>query len=183
MEAFKSTTMSEKNTSATVSIGDTVYHLTFKLDNPELWWPVGHGKQPLYEATVQLEEGDNVLQSRRTRFGIRKVELVRRPLKSASGETFFLRINSRPIFCVGTNWIPCHSLPALATKELYDKNLKYAVDNNNNMIRIWGGGIYEHNAFYDYCDENGLMVWHDMMFACGIYPEDNWFHKSVSERA
>ena len=153
----------------------------FKLDNPDLWWPAGHGEQPLYEAKVELTNGTEVVHTKTVKFGIRKVALVQRSLKSAEGTTFFFRINDRPIFCVGTNWIPCHSLPALATPDLYEKNLSYAIKNNNNMIRIWGGGIYEHDAFYEYCDKHGLMVWHDMMFACGIYPEDDWFHKSVSQ--
>ena len=156
----------------------SIYH---KLDKPDLWWPAGHGHQPLYEAKVELTNGTDVVHTRTVKFGIRKVELVRKPLKCAGGESFFFRINNRPIFCVGTNWIPCHSLPALATPELYEKNLSYAIENNNNMIRIWGGGIYEHDAFYEYCDKNGLVVWHDMMFACGIYPEHDWFHESVTQ--
>ena len=155
--------------------------ITFEFDNPDLWWPAGHGSPLLYDATVSLMQEGNIIDAKKTKFGIRKIELVRRPLKTAGGETFFFRINNRSIFCLGTNWIPCHSLPALASPELYEKNLNYAVENNNNMLRIWGGGIYEHDAFYDFCDENGLMVWHDMMFACGIYPVDDWFHQSVTE--
>ena len=166
---------------STLSNDQSVCRLSFKLDKPELWWPAGHGAQPLYQAEVELKAGDAVVQTRTIKFGVRKVELVRRSLKSAQGETFFFRINNRPSFCVGTNWIPCHSLPALATPDLHENNLNYAIENNNNMIRIWGGGIYEHDAFYEYCDEKGLMVWHDMMFACGIYPDEEWFHKSVTE--
>jgi beta-mannosidase len=166
--------------SSTVTPGQSLVRLRFDIDEPKLWWPAGHGEHPMHEATVHLKLEDAVLQTKTIQFGIRKVELVRRPLKSAEGETFFIRINNRPIFCVGTNWIPCHSLPAVAMPKLYEKNLKYAIENNNNMIRIWGGGIYEHDAFYEYCDRHGLMVWHDMMFACGIYPEDNEFHRSVT---
>lgn len=155
--------------------------VSFRLDNPDLWWPAGHGEQPLYEAEVELKGEIDVIQSKTIIFGLRKVELVRRPLKCAKGETFFFRINNRPIFCVGTNWVPCHSLPALAAPDLYEKNLSHAIEHNSNMIRIWGGGLYEHDAFYEYCDKHGLMVWHDMMFACGIYPENDWFHESVTE--
>lgn len=173
---------SNVGTSTTASSkDDKTSHLSFTIDKPDLWWPVGHGNQPLYEATVQLNSGGGTMQTTNLRFGIRKVELVRRPLKSVKGETFFFRINNRPIFCHGTNWIPCHSLPAMGTPEMYERNLKYALEDNNNMIRIWGGGIYEHDAFYNYCDEHGIMIWHDMMFACGIYPIDDSFHDSVTE--
>lgn len=157
------------------------YNMLFKIERPRLWWPLGHGPQHLYEATVRLLDGETELHCVKVKYGVRKVELVRRHLKGVEGETFFFRINNRPIFCVGTNWIPCHSLPALNSHELYEENLKYAVEGNNNMIRIWGGGIYENDEFYEYCDEKGLMVWHDMMFACGIYPVDESFHKSVKE--
>lgn len=179
--AIKHDATSRQSETTNLAQNQNVARLKFQLDKPELWWPVRHGAQPLYEAVVELKAGNAVLQTRHIKFGIRKVELVRRSLKSGPGETFFFRMNNRPIFCCGTNWIPCHSLPALATPELYEQNLKYVVENNNNMIRIWGGGIYEHDAFYEYCDEKGLMVWHDMMFACGIYPEEEWFHKSVTD--
>lgn len=150
----------EKELRLELSDDKVVYVAELDLDNPELWWPAGHGKQPLYEASAALIYESQRLQIQTTSFGIRRVELVQRPLKSDDGETFFFRINNRSVFCVGTNWIPCHSLPALITPELYEKNLSYAVENNNNMIRIWGGGLYEGDAFYDYCDKHGLMVWY-----------------------
>lgn len=167
--------------SSTTEANESHYEVARHIDNAKLWWPAGHGPQPLYTATVNLVSSGNVIHSKSVRFGLRKVELVQDPLQTDSGTTFYFRINDRPIFCVGTNWVPCHSLPAVIPNELYKKWIDLAVENNNNMIRIWGGGIYEHDFFYDYCDEKGIMLWHDMMFACGIYPMDDFFHTSCSE--
>ena len=162
--------LSPYQTSLTVSL---------KVTDPELWWPVGNGAQPLYTADLQLKHDHDTSDSKSTRFGIRRVELVQKSLKE--GKSFFFRINNKPIFCVGTNWVPSHSLPPCVTPELYKRWLDLALENNNNMIRVWGGGVYEDDAFYDYCDEKGIMLWHDFMFACGLYPTTPSFHSSVSQ--
>ena len=165
--------------SVATKASQTLYETKVTVESPSLWWPIGYGKQSLYSVSATLKRGDRFLDQQKQRVGVRKIELIQRPLSSAEGETFFFRVNNQPIFCMGTNWVPCHTQPALMTPELYRQNLKRAVENNNNMIRIWGGGVYEGDEFYRYCDEQGLMVWQDLMFACGIYPTDEAFHRSV----
>lgn len=157
----------------------TVYERKVSIHLPVLWWPVGHGAQKLYAIRAQLHQSGRIVDTMRQQFGIRKVELIQYPLKSDEGTTFYFRINGRPIFCKGTNWVPPLSIYPRVTRELYRKWLDLALENNNNMIRVWGGGMYEDDAFYDYCDEKGIMIWHDMMFACGIYPLTDSFHDSV----
>lgn len=167
--------------SITTRASQSLYNTNVKIESPNLWWPIGYGSQSLYSVSATLQGESYVVDRRELQVGIRKIELVQRPLSSTAGETFFFRVNNQPIFCMGTNWIPCHTQPALMTPELYRQNLKYAIENNNNMIRVWGGGIYEGDEFYNYCDKHGLMVWQDMMFACGIYPTDEAFHRSVEQ--
>jgi len=132
---------------------------------PELWWPVGQGAQPLYDLTVTAGTAVN---SRK--IGLRTLELVTE--KDDIGLGFKFRVNGRDVFCKGANWIPADALAGRITPEKTRDLLQSAVDANMNMIRIWGGGRYEDTWFYDLCDELGLMVWQDFMFACNLYPSD-----------
>ena len=135
------------------------------LRNPQLWWPAGYGKQPLY--TVLFTVGDDTF---RRRIGLRTVEVVNQRDNHGTSMTF--RINGRDIFCKGANWIPCDAFANRQTRERYSDLLHAAVDANMNMIRLWGGGQFEAGSFYDLCDELGLMIWHDYMFSCSLYPVD-----------
>jgi beta-mannosidase len=139
---------------------------------PDLWWPAGHGAQPLHEAVVSIP-GDRMIR----RIGFRTVEIVNRP--DAGGMSMGVRVNGRDIFARGANWIPADALPARITPERIRRLLAEAVAANMNMIRVWGGGFYEFDAFYDACDELGLMVWQDMMFACSQYPSTPEFLAKV----
>jgi beta-mannosidase len=149
------------------------------LRNPELWWPAGCGAQPLYTlASYLVPEGvtsreaaeRNALDRRVTRIGLRRVRLVREP--DAAGESFEFEVNGRRIWSVGANWIPDHSFPSLVTRERLRDQLGRARDMNMNMLRVWGGGLYESDDFYELCDELGLLVWQDFPYACQYYPED-----------
>ena len=152
----------------------------FTIRDPSLWWPAGQGEQPLYTAKVNILRKDGVLlQEHSTSFGIRQVKLIQRPLKNAPGETFFFEINGRPIYICGTNWVPSHNQTPKVTEEDYYKWIDWAKRNNNNMIRIWGGGYFEHDAFYEACDKAGILIWHDFMTACGVYPTPPWVLESV----
>jgi beta-mannosidase len=145
---------------------------TFHMAKPELWWPAGQGAQPLQDLTVTL--GD-VVATRR--IGLRKIELITE--KDAAGLGFKFRVNGRDIFAKGANWIPADALAGRITPEKTRDLLQSAVDAHMNMIRVWGGGRYEADWFYDLCDELGLMVWHDFMFSCNIYPSDDAFLAEV----
>lgn len=147
----------------------TIKDLTLTLAQPARWWPAGQGAQPLYTVTVELlAPAGNVADTWSRRVGLRTIELVRE--KDAAGESFYFRVNGRPIFAKGANWIPDHAFVNACTPETYRDRLQSAVDANMNMVRVWGGGVYEHDAFYDLCDELGLLVWQDFMFACALYP-------------
>nr|WP_321463189.1 glycoside hydrolase family 2 protein [uncultured Cohaesibacter sp.] len=137
--------------------------LQFEVEAPKLWWPAGHGDQPLYDLSVMLDG-----QSLDRRIGLRAVELVTD--RDEVGSRFAFRINGREIFARGANWIPADALPQRATPQAVRDLLTSALEANMNMIRIWGGGQYEEDWFYELCSELGLMVWHDFMFACNLYP-------------
>ena len=141
---------------------------SFEVAKPKLWWPAGSGEQHLYELKVQC---GNHVETRR--IGLREIELINE--KDKIGSRFAFKVNGKEIFCRGANWIPADALPSRATPELTRKLLQSAVDSNMNMIRVWGGGYYEQDWFYDICDELGLMVWQDFQFSCNLYPADEKF--------
>ena len=134
------------------------------------WWPHGYGEQPLYDITVRLVGGDEVLDEWRGRIGFRTIDLDTTP--DEHGTPFTLRVNGQPVFARGVNWVPGDCFPCRVGPELYRQRLTQARDANVNLIRVWGGGIYESDAFYDVCDELGLLVWQDFLFACAAYSEE-----------
>jgi len=156
-------------------------HLTVKLkiENPVIWWPAGHGEQHLYPLTVEwLDESGEVQSQMTRRIGLRTVELVRKPDHAPNGqpgESFYFRVNGRPIYAKGANWIPADQLVDRCTEEVNRHLLQSMVQANMNIIRVWGGGWYEQDIFYDLCDELGLMVWQDFMMACALYPDTEEF--------
>ncbi|MBK8475219.1 MAG: glycoside hydrolase family 2 protein [Opitutaceae bacterium] len=149
---------------------------------PQLWWPAGQGAQPLYTLTVDVVGGDDRAIGRwEHRIGLRTIVLDRH--KDQWGESFQFVVNGRPVFAKGANWIPAHCFVADLTRERYARDLRAAAEANMNMIRVWGGGIYESEDFHDLCDELGLLVWQDFMFACTLYPADKAFLASSREEA
>ena len=146
--------------------------LSVTINNPDLWWPAGQGDQPLYDLTVTAGSATAT-----RRIGLRSMELVTE--KDAAGLGFKFRINGRELFCKGANWIPADALPGRIKDADTRALLQSAVDANMNMIRVWGGGRYEPDSFYDACDELGLLVWQDFMFACNLYPSDEAFLTEV----
>jgi beta-mannosidase len=150
--------------------------------NPALWWPNGHGAQPLYQVQLQaVSREGKIIDTWSTRLGLRTIELDRH--KDQAGETFQFVVNGRAIFAKGANWIPAHSFVAGLTRADYARDLTSAAEAHMNMLRVWGGGIYESEEFYALCDELGLLVWQDFMFACSIYPADAAFRASVRAEA
>ena len=146
--------------------------------HPQHWWPRGHGGQPLYTLAVEVRRRNGaVIGTWVQRLGLRTIALDRH--RDAAGETFQFVVNGRPIFAKGANWIPAHGFVAGLTRPDYARDLRAAAAAHMNMIRVWGGGIYEAEEFYDLCDELGLLVWQDFMFACSLYPADAAFRRSV----
>jgi len=134
-------------------------------DHVQLWWPNGHGNQPLYELTVSA----NNQQIGSRLIGFRTVELVQDPYPgNITGLSFYFRVNSRPIFVKGSNWIPSDSFQERVTNGKLETLLRSAQLANMNMLRVWGGGIYERDEFYEIADRLGIMLWHDFMFACSL---------------
>ena len=154
---------------------------------PKLWYPRQYGNQPLYVLTsslLMIENGEPVvLDNSSKRFGIRRARVVQRGLIDAPGTSFFFEINNFPLFCGGSNWIPAHNFQTLLNPQKYRDWVKLAADGNQVMLRVWGGGIYEQDAFYDACDEMGILVWQDFAFACGNYPANTHFRNLVEKEA
>jgi beta-mannosidase len=136
------------------------------------WWPRTEGDQPLYQVTVQLlGNGHGMVDQRRVRVGFRTVEVEQRP--DAAGTGFALHVNGQRVWVRGLDWIPADPFPGRVTPDRYRDQLAQAAAAGANAVRVWGGGIYEHDAFYDICDELGLLVIQDFLFACAAYPEDD----------
>ncbi|XP_066535058.1 beta-mannosidase isoform X2 [Hoplias malabaricus] len=147
----------------------------------DLWWPFGHGQQPLKELFINISmEGGEKLHAKRM-IAFRTVELVQDPIPDSTGLSFYLRINGQPIFLKGSNWIPAHAFQDQVTADRLAQLLISAQMANMNVLRVWGGGIYEQDLFYSLCDQLGIMVWQDFMFACALYPTEQGFIQSVRE--
>ena len=145
-----------------------------EIQKPELWWTADLGKQPLYTVALRLLKGETELDSRQQRVGIRTISLDTSEDIDEPGTKFFrFVLNGVPIFARGANWIPATSFVGAMEESRYRDLLSTAVQANMNMIRVWGGGVYEFKAFYDLCDQLGLLVWQDFMFACAPYPEND----------
>lgn len=136
---------------------------------PCLWWPNGSGRQDLYTLSASLSSDDATNHAAPVPFGIRTLELQME--KDEWGRSFRFVVNGQPIFCKGSNWVPPHPCPPLAPDDHYRLLVAEARGANLNMLRVWGGGIYERDLFYDLCDRAGILVWQDFMFACALYPE------------
>jgi beta-mannosidase len=155
-----------------VKAGETLVSHVFHVEVPRLWWPAGCGEQALYELRIETPS-EAVTRG----IGLRTVELLTDD--DEAGSRFALRINGREIFCRGANWIPADALFSLTSEEKTRDLLQSAADAHMNMIRVWGGGFYEADWFYDLCDRLGLMVWQDFQFACNLYPSTPDFLENV----
>jgi beta-mannosidase len=162
--------------------------LQLELDKLQLWWPKSHGAQPLYWLSTSLAEKIsptkhvNRLDERSHHIGLRTVELDTSP--DDIGRKFVLKVNGKPIFCKGFNWIPddCF-LDRACEPARVRKRIQQALDANANMLRVWGGGIYETDEFYNICDEMGVLAWQDFLFACAAYPEAEPIKSEVEAEA
>ncbi|MDR6457180.1 beta-mannosidase [Chryseobacterium vietnamense] len=159
--------------------GSNTISVAYKTAGMKLWQPNGRGEAHLYDFEVKLSKDQKNIDAKNIRIGLRTVELIQE--KDEKGKSFYFKVNGQPLYIKGTNWIPGDSFSPRMTREKYQKLIKDTKDANMNMIRIWGGGIYEDEEFYKACDENGILVWQDFMFAGSFYPADEAFLNNVKK--
>ena len=169
-----------ETSAVTLKSGENNLEVPFEIKDPKLWWPNGMGEQALYNIEVRLSS-DNYQASASHRIGLRIIELVREP--DSIGTSFYFKVNGHSVFMKGANYIPQDIFLARPKKVNYEYILSSAQEANMNMIRVWGGGIYEKDEFYDLCDEKGLLVWQDFMFACAMYPGSKSYLENVKQEA
>ncbi|MEU9647550.1 glycoside hydrolase family 2 protein [Streptomyces sp. NPDC048110] len=171
------------STEIAVAPGENTATVTVRVPDAALWWPRGYGDQPLYGCTVALSDSDGgeALDTWEHRIGFRTIELD--TSADAHGSAFTLVVNGTPVFARGVNWIPDDAFPARVTTQRYRTRLMQAAAAGVDLVRVWGGGVYEDRAFYDACDELGLMVWQDFLFACAAYPEEQPLRSEIEAEA
>ena len=163
------------------TVGQSEFTIPILINNPMLWWCNGQGSPALYSFDVDLVANERVLDHRDELIGIRDVQLITE--RDSIGESFFFQLNGQPIFMKGANYIPMRYFPGESTETDYRQLIQQCKDAHINMLRVWGGGVYEDEIFYDLCDQNGILVWHDFMFACSMYPGDESFLQNVAAEA
>jgi len=167
----------------TVSPGEGYVQCEFTVDNPPLWWPVGHGEQPLQTLRATLEIDGREIAARTSRLAFRRVVINQQP-HPVDGRYFIIEVNHRKIFAKGGNFVPADQIFFRCDRARYETLVDRALEANFNMLRVWGGGMYESDDFYDLCDRRGVMVWQEFIFACGRYPTtDPAFHDNVRAEA
>jgi len=164
-----------------VQKGLNLIDVDFVISNPLLWWSNGLGNPNMYKLSAVLMSKNTKLCSTSTKIGIRTIEVVQD--KDNKGSSFYFKLNGVPVFMKGANYIPQDNFVSRVSKEQYIQLIQQATNSNMNMLRVWGGGIYENDLFYDLCDENGILVWQDFMFACAMYPADSSFLENVEQEA
>ncbi len=149
--------------------------LIVPIPDPQLWWPNGYGEQPLYQVEILLQRKGvspvEAIDQRKFQLGLRTLEL--RQQEDQWGRSFVFVVNGVPIFAKGSNWIPADSFPTRLTVQSLERLIRSAAQTHQNMLRVWGGGIYEDERFYDLCDRYGILVWQEFIFSCSAYPLDD----------
>lgn len=161
--------------------GSNTVGVRFTINNPKLWWSNGLGEPHLYDFVTEVKNGSKVLDSHTTSTGLRSIKIITEPDKI--GSPIYFELNGVPVFAKGANMIPNDNFLPRITKEKYEQTVLDAVNANMNMLRVWGGGIYEDDSFYEYCDKYGILVWQDFMFACSFYPSEGKYLESVKHEA
>ncbi|WP_017585022.1 glycoside hydrolase family 2 protein [Nocardiopsis ganjiahuensis] len=170
-----------ESATATLAGGETEAALELVVADPGLWWPRGHGEQPLHDLAVELSAGSAALDTWERRIGFRNVAVRSEP--DAGGSAFAVRVNGRDVLVKGANWIPDDAFPSRIGRDRYRERIDQACDAGLNLLRVWGGGIYESEDFYELCSERGVLVWQDFLFACAAYPEDEPLASEVEAEA
>jgi len=172
------TTPSGEVLQGTFEIIENESSLEVQVEDPLLWWPHGYGEQNLYDVSLKLKERDSILDDKQYQLGLRTVEL--RQEEDDFGKSFQFVVNGVPIFAKGSNWIPADAFITRFPDQDLEALISAAAASHQNMLRVWGGGFYEEERFYDLCDRYGILVWQDFIFSCAIYPLDKAdFHENV----
>ena len=156
--------------------------VSVQIENPKLWWPYGYGEANMYDLTAHLYRGGALVHEKKSRFGIRTVKLERTDTTDGVNGRFRFLVNGVEILCKGSNWVPLDAFHS-RDKERYPEALALVKDIGCNILRCWGGNVYEDHEFYDFCDENGVMIWQDFSMACGNYPQNENFCKQLYQEA
>lgn len=168
-------------TTSSLKKGENKIVVDFTINNPELWWSNGLGEAHLYDFKTEVTDGSEIKDSKTIKTGLRSIKVVTDPDKD--GSPLYFELNGVPVFAKGANLVPCDNFLPRITREKYEKTVLDAVDANMNMLRVWGGGIYEDDCFYEFCDKYGILVWQDFMFACSLYPSEGQYLESVKYEA
>jgi beta-mannosidase len=169
--------LKQKTKIVSLNVGkNTIVH-TFDIHEPKYWWTNGRGQPNLYTQKIILRLDKTVLDSITDTYGVRTIELINKP--DSIGTSFYFKLNGKPIFMKGANYIPQDVFLSRVTADKYETLIAAAKEANMNMLRVWGGGIYEQDLFYDLCDQNGILVWQDFMFSGSLYPDDDEFRENV----
>ena len=162
--------------------GENQIALKINIINPELWWPRGYGKQKIYKIPIIISDENGIIHKKNEQIGLRNIKLITKD-NNGNNSGFSFLINDKFIFMKGANYIPQDNLQNRVTNKKYEQILKDVMDANMNMLRVWGGGIYEEKKFYDLCDSLGILIWQDFMFACAMYPSDSLFLNNIKQEA
>jgi len=174
----------EKVAAKKLILNDGVFEGEVIISEPHLWYPNGMGEQPLYNVEFYAHNEGVIIDQNKIKIGLRTIRIIQENDDDELGSSFIFEINGLKVFAKGACWIPAHNLLPDITVDDYKKYIKDAKDANMNMLRVWGGGIYEDTAFYEACDEAGIMVWQDFMYACSQYPDDKqWFCELAESEA
>ena len=166
------------NQYAPLKRGINIIKINFRINHPKRWWSNGLGEPYLYTLQHQILFAGRIEASGVTKIGLRTLKLLQD--KDVAGQNFTILLNGVPVFMKGANYIPQDNFPTRVKDSSYINLIRNVKNANMNMLRVWGGGIYEKDLFYDLCDENGILVWQDFMFACAMYPPDKEFLKNVN---
>lgn len=161
--------------------GVSTVSMPFRISNPHLWWTNGLGSQYMYHIQTEVFIGSKKVDNKSVKVGLRSLKLITK--KDKDGTSFYFELNGVPVFCKGADYVPQDNFLPRVTDANYLRTIQDVAKSNMNMLRVWGGGIYENDVFYNLCDEYGILVWHDFMFACALYPASGAFLENVKQEA
>jgi beta-mannosidase len=164
-----------------VKKGINLVEVPFSIEKPIFWYPHNYGDPYMYDTKIELSVNGRLSDSKDLALGVRELKIIQKP--DSIGVSFYVEVNGTPIFCKGSNYIPSHFFNGRLKKEDYQRVIQDAKDANMNMLRVWGGAVYEKEEFYELCDRQGILIWQDFMFACNMYRGDETFLKSVEKEA